>query len=95
MPKWLIYSTLSLLCWAAWSLLAPIAGQGLSGGMIQILSSAGLAPVALVLLFSKNLRRGAHVGKGLALALVTGILAGLGNVMGVDSRKVAVALGSR
>jgi len=81
MPKWLIYSTLSMLCWAAWSLLSPIASQSLSGGMIQILSSAGLAPVALVLLFSKNLWHGVHFGKGLALALATGILAGLGNIM--------------
>jgi drug/metabolite transporter (DMT)-like permease len=81
MPKWLLYATLSLLCWAAWSLLSPIAGQGLSGAMIQILSSAGLVPVALVLLFSRNLRQGAHLGKGLTLALTTGILAGLGNIM--------------
>ncbi|MCI0537040.1 MAG: DMT family transporter [Verrucomicrobiales bacterium] len=81
MPKWLIYSTISMLIWAAWSLLSPIASAGLSGGMIQLLSSAGLIPVALLLLFSKNLRQGAHLSKGLALALATGVLAGTGNIM--------------
>lgn len=81
MPKWLIYSTISMLIWATWSLLSPIASAGLSGGMIQLLSSAGLIPVALLLLFSPNIRRNAHLGKGFSLALATGILAGTGNIM--------------
>lgn len=81
MPKWLIYATLSMLNWAAWSLLSPLASNGLSGGMIQIVSSVGLVPVALLLLFSKNLRKGANLRKGLLLALVTGVLAGTGNIM--------------
>jgi len=81
MPKWLIYCTVSMLIWAIWSLLSPIASRDLSGSMIQILSSAGLIPFALLLLFSKNLRKGAHRGKGLLLALATGITAGAGNIM--------------
>ncbi len=81
MPKWLIYATLSMLNWALWSLLSPIASADLSAAMIQILSSAGLVPVALLLLFSKNLRQGANLRKGLALALATGVLAGTGNLM--------------
>ncbi len=81
MPKWLLYSTLSMLNWAAWSLLSPIASADLSGAMIQILSSAGLVPVALLLLFSRTLRQGANLRKGLALALATGFLAGTGNIL--------------
>src|SRR5262245_48574462 len=81
MPKWLFYATISMLIWAAWSLVAPIASDGLSGGMVQVLSSLGLLPVALVLLLTtKDLFRGAHLGKGIALAAATGIGAGLGNV---------------
>jgi drug/metabolite transporter (DMT)-like permease len=81
MQKWLIYSTVSMLIWAGWSLLSPIASSELPGATVQILSSVGLAPVALWLLFSKNLRRGAHLGKGIVLAVMTGFLAGAGNIM--------------
>ncbi|MCI0423569.1 MAG: DMT family transporter, partial [Acidobacteria bacterium] len=81
MPKWLIYSTVSMLIWAMWSLLSPIASRDLSGSMIQILSSAGLIPFAVLLLLSRNLKKGTHFGKGLLLALATGIGAGTGNIM--------------
>ena len=81
MPKWLLYATISMLIWALWSLLSPLASRGLSGSLVQILSSGGLVPFAVVLLFSKNLKRGTHMGKGSALALATGVTAGLGNIM--------------
>jgi len=81
MPKWLIYSTVSMLIWAIWSLLSPLASRDLSSSMIQILSSAGIIPFALLLLFSKNLKKGAHFGKGWLLALATGITGGAGNIM--------------
>ena len=80
MPKWLVYSTVSMLMWAIWSLVSPIASRTLSGSMVQLLSSIGLVPVALLLLFSPRLRKGTDFGKGLLLALVTGILAGTGNI---------------
>ncbi|MCI0620991.1 MAG: EamA family transporter [Acidobacteria bacterium] len=81
MPKWLMYSTVSMLIWAVWSLLSPIASQDLSGSMIQILSSAGIIPFAPLLLFSKNLKKGSHLGKGLLLALATGMTGGTGNIL--------------
>ena len=81
MPKWLIYATVSMLMWALWSLLSPIASRDLSGSMIQILSSAGLIPFALLLLLSKNLKKHTHLSRGLMLALATGVTAGLGNIM--------------
>ena len=80
MPKWLVYSSLSLVTWALWSLVSPIASRDLSGSMVQLLSSVGLLPVALVLLFSRRLREGANLRTGFLLALATGILAGTGNI---------------
>jgi drug/metabolite transporter (DMT)-like permease len=70
-----------MLIWAIWSLLSPLASRDLSGSMVQMLSSAGLVPFAVMLLFSKNLKKYTHLGKGLLLALATGVTAGLGNVM--------------
>ncbi|MGI8783308.1 MAG: DMT family transporter [Acidobacteriota bacterium] len=81
MPKWLMYSTVSMLIWAIWSLLSPIASRDLSGSMIQILSSAGLIPFAFLLLFSKNLKSDTYFGKGTLLALATGVTGGAGNIM--------------
>ena len=81
MPKWLLYATISMLIWAFWSLLSPLASRGLSGSMVQIISSVGLVPFAVALLFSKNLKKGTSMGKGSALALATGVTAGLGNIM--------------
>ena len=80
-PKWLVYASISMLIWAIWSLVSPSASRDLSGSMIQILSSVGLIPCALVLLFSKNLKNTTHLWKGLTLALATGVTAGLGNIM--------------
>lgn len=81
MPKWLVYTTISMLIWAMWSLLSPFVSRGLSGSMIQIISTAGLVPFAVALLFTRNLRKATHFGKGLTLALATGLTAGLGNIM--------------
>ncbi|MBI1895873.1 MAG: DMT family transporter [Acidobacteria bacterium] len=81
MPKWLVYSMASMLIWAIWSLVSPIASRELSGSMIQVLSSVGLIPFAFLLLFSKHLKEGTHFGKGLLLAMATGIMAGTGNIL--------------
>jgi drug/metabolite transporter (DMT)-like permease len=81
MPKWLLHSILSLLAWAIWSLVSPLATRTLSGSMVQLLSSIGLVPVAVLLLFSPRLRKGADFRKGALLALATGILAGAGNIL--------------
>jgi bacterial/archaeal transporter family protein len=85
MQKWLVYCSASLIIWAIWSLLSPIASRGLSGSMVQILSSAGLLPFALMLLLSGNLRKASNLKLGLVLALATGITAGLGNIMLYDA----------
>lgn len=81
MPQWLIFATLSLVCWAAWSLLSPLAGRGLPGSMVQFLSIGGLAPVVLLLLFSRRLWLATNLRLGICLATLTGFLAGLGNIM--------------
>lgn len=73
------------MSWGIWSLLSPIASRGLSGSMVQILSSAGLVPCAFMLLFSGNLRKASNLKLGLVLALATGITAGLGNIMLYDA----------
>ncbi len=81
MPKWFLYCTISLLMWAAWSLLSPLASKDLSGPMIQIISSAGLLPVALGMFLSPGVWQGTNRKKGTLLAVATGVLGGGGNVL--------------
>ena len=81
MPKWFVYCTVSLVMWAAWSLLSPLAAKDLSGPMIQIISSVGLLPVALALLLSPSVWQATNLKKGILLAAATGVLGGTGNVL--------------
>ena len=85
MPKWFVYATISMLIWAAWSLLSTLVSRDIPGAMIQIVSTAGLVPVAVALLFSRNLRKFNHLRKGLVLASSTGLMAGMGNVLLYDA----------
>jgi uncharacterized membrane protein len=81
MPKWLLYATASLLSWALWSLISPIANRDLSPYAVQIVSSLGLIPFTACLLGSSALRRGANFRRGLLLAFSTGVTAVIGNVL--------------
>ncbi len=80
MPKWFLYCTISLVMWAAWSLLSPLAAKDLPGPTIQIISSIGLLPVALAMFLSPNIWRATNYKKGVLLAAATGVLGGTGNV---------------
>jgi len=81
MPSWFVYATVSLLMWAAWSLLSPMAARELDASAIQLLSSLGLVPFTVALMFTSGWRDGTDLAKGLGLAIATGLMAGLGNVL--------------
>ncbi len=85
MPKWFVYATISMLIWAVWSLLSTLVSRDMSGVMIQIMSTAGLVPVAIALLFSPKVRKFTHLWKGLLLASATGLMGGIGNILLYDA----------
>lgn len=80
MSPWLRYSVLAMLAYGVWGLVSSLSTQNLSPMTLQIVSTAGLFPVTLVLLFSKNLYQGNDRWRGILLALVTGVLGGTGNL---------------
>lgn len=53
----------------------------LSPWMNQVLFPLGLAPVALCVLFSRNLGKSVNRRKGAGYALLTGVLGGTGNIL--------------
>ncbi len=81
MPKWLMYCTTAMLMFGIWSLIAPIATRDLSPYMVQILSSVGLVPFAILLLFSKKLRKATNYGRGILFATCCGVASAVGNLM--------------
>ena len=73
MPQWLRYTLLAILAYGAWGAVSSLESQNVSALTLQIVSTIGLFPVALVLVFSKNLGRGANRSRGILLAVATGM----------------------
>ncbi len=80
MPKWLVYSLIAFVVLGVWGVVNTPASQVLDPLPLQAISTLGLLPVALVLLFSKNLRQGTNIRRGAVYAFGAGLTASLGNV---------------
>lgn len=88
MPQWLRYSLLAILAYGVWGAVSSLASLNVSALTLQIVSTIGLFPVALVLAFSRNLGRGANRSRGILFAVVTGILGGTGNLTLYETLRV-------
>jgi drug/metabolite transporter (DMT)-like permease len=77
---WLRYSMLSMLAYGVWGAVSSLASQNVSPLTLQIVSTLGLFPVAVVLLFSNNIYQGADRRRGILLAMATGVIGGTGNL---------------
>lgn len=80
MPRWVIFTILTMVLWGGWGVLSKPAANALSGWQVQALSTLGLLPVIAVLTFSKNIRAGAAPRRGFWLAFGAGVIGSLGNV---------------
>ena len=80
MSGWLRLSMLAMLAYGVWGLVSSLASQNVSPLTLQIVSTVGLFPVAVVLMFSKNVHKSANRNRGILLAMATGIIGGTGNL---------------
>src|SRR5580765_7305643 len=80
MPRWLLFTLLTLLVWGGWGVIPKPLSATLTCWQVQTLSSLGLLPVIGVVLCSKNLRSGARSYSGFWLAFGSGVVGSLGNV---------------
>lgn len=80
-PAWLLFSVLTIFLWGAWGVQSKVIVDRLSPWMNQVLFPLGLAPVALCVLFSRNLGKSVNRRKGAGYALLTGVLGGTGNIL--------------
>lgn len=79
-PRWLVFSLLSLLFWGGWGVVPKALGPEVTAFQSQALSTIGLLPVILALTFSRSLRSGRNLRKGSLYAFAAGLLGGLGNI---------------
>jgi drug/metabolite transporter (DMT)-like permease len=79
-PAWLVWTVTALVSWGAWAVLAKWLGGALTAEQSQALSTLGLLPILLPLAWSAGRRLGAASRKGLALAVLGGVITCLGNI---------------
>ncbi len=79
-PPWFLYAVTAAICWGIWGVLSKGPSRELSGWMTQILFTFALIPSALVALFSKHVRTGTNIPRGLIWGFVSGLLAAAGNI---------------
>lgn len=80
MPRWLTYTFMTMALWGGWGLLSKPAADRISSWQTQMISAAGLLPVIVWLGCSRQLGGGLEPRRGFGLALLSGIIASLGNV---------------
>jgi transporter family protein len=78
MPRWLLFSIITILLWGAWGVVSKVIGTVMSASQTQALSTLGLLPILLALSFSKP--QATNKVRGITYALVAGLLVGSGNL---------------
>lgn len=83
-PKWLLWSVVTIVLWGAWGLVSKVASAGVDAYVNQLLYTAGLAPLLIFVAWTVH-RRSAQERRegrsaGVFWAFFTGILGGVGNI---------------
>jgi transporter family protein len=84
LPKWLLWSVVTIVLWGAWGLVSKVASAGVDAYVNQLLYTAGLAPLLIFVAWTVH-RRSAQENRegrsaGVFWAFFTGILGGVGNI---------------
>lgn len=80
MPRWLLYSVLTVLFWGVWGFL-PRKLASMSAEQSQVISALGLLPIMLVLGLRPKLFAGARLQRGCWLAFGAGLVGSAGNIV--------------
>ena len=83
LPKWLLWSLVTIVLWGTWGLVSKIASAGMDAYVNQLLYTAGLAPLLAFVAWTVHRQGGGESREGRAAgvfwAFLTGILGGVGN----------------
>lgn len=79
MPRWLFYSTLTVLFWGVWGFI-PRKLAMMPAEQSQVISALGLLPIMAALGVRRSLLAGARMRRGCFIAFVAGLVGSLGNL---------------
>lgn len=80
MPRWIVWTLLTIVSWGIWAILFRVIGDQLTPAHSQALSTLGVLPVLVALWWLPDEHLGGNLRRGIWLALGSGILSCLGNV---------------
>jgi len=84
LPKWLLWSLVTIVLWGTWGLVSKVASAGMDAYVNQLLYTAGLAPLLVFVAWTVHRQSGEDKRDGRAMgifwAFFTGILGGVGNI---------------
>src|SRR3954454_15013150 len=78
---WLFFSGLAIVLWGVFGAVSKAASNRMSGTDLQVISTLGVVPIAMLLVLSPNFRqRAGSLSKGIAYGCLTGLCASVGNL---------------
>ena len=80
MPRWTLWMALTLLSWGVWAVLTRFGGDRISAAQSQAVSTLGMAPIILALLFMKEPEPAGNRRRGILVAFGAGLISCLGNI---------------
>jgi bacterial/archaeal transporter family protein len=85
LPKWLLWSLVTIVLWGTWGLVSKVASAGMDAYVNQLLYTAGLAPLLVFVAWTVYRQRSVDQKRdgrtvGVFWAFLTGILGGVGNI---------------
>jgi uncharacterized membrane protein len=82
MRPWLVWTLVAIICWGFWAVLGRL--TSLSAALLQVLSTAGILPVLILLALSGRLTATGNRRQGVALAFASGLVTCFGNIAYYD-----------
>ena len=81
MPAWFVWTLVTLVSWGVWAICPRMIGSHITAAQSQAMSTLGILPVLVALAAMRTAAvPGGRSGRGMALALASGVLSALGNV---------------
>lgn len=78
---WLFFSLLAIALWGVFGVVSKAASNSLSGTDLQVISTLGVVPIALLLIAAPNfLKRTGSLTKGILFGVATGLCGSVGNL---------------
>lgn len=80
MPKWLVFTLLSILFWGVWGVVSKPVADSIPADRYQALMTLGFIPAALLVARSPQLRMGTNLRQGFFFGFLAGLFGGVGNI---------------